>query len=671
MPTRSIAALQRLRRERDEARRDADRMRRAVDYADKLFRHSMRPMVIYDPAGGFIDCNEAAVRIYGMKSREDVIGLTPLDVQAPIQRNGIASADMMVNRKRLRAASAMRTGMEVFEALHQRPDGTQWDARVHLMRFEHEGRPLLQFTLEDVTEQRRQERMLMFNQYVVEHGGPMLWLETVHFTVVYANRAAHDHFGCAPGTLAGRPAPQLHANCSLAAYALHVADMRQHGGLIAFETQHRCDDGRLVEAEVSGFLADSGDGERLVLSLKDVTAQKHAQAQLLHAKEQAEDATRVKSEFLANMSHEIRTPMNGIIGMSHLALRSGLPPQQQHYVESIQRSAKVLLALLNDILDFSKIEAGKLQVEQVPFDLGEVLRNLASMIGQPAEDKGLRLVFDTPTDLPPRLLGDPLRLTQVLANLGSNAIKFSQQGEVTVGVDWQPTPPPEDAVLLRLEVRDTGPGIDPAQQARLFRAFEQGDTSTSRRFGGSGLGLAICRHLVELMGGRIDVESQPGVGSCFFFELRLQRQPDDCGQPAVPAPGWAARERLRGKRLLLAEDNPINQELAVALLEEVGAEVTVAPDGQAALACLAEQPFDLVLMDCQMPVMDGYDAARAIRQQTHWAGLPIIAMTANAMRGDHARALACGMNDHIAKPLDVDTMFATIARWLPPSADSA
>ena len=431
--------------------------------------------------------------------------------------NGIASADMMVNRKRLRAASAMRTGMEVFEALHQRPDGTQWDARVHLMRFEHEGRPLLQFTLEDVTEQRRQERMLMFNQYVVEHGGPMLWLETVHFTVVYANRAAHDHFGCAPGTLAGRPAPQLHANCSLAAYALHVADMRQHGGLIAFETQHRCDDGRLVEAEVSGFLADSGDGERLVLSLKDVTAQKHAQAQLLHAKEQAEDATRVKSEFLANMSHEIRTPMNGIIGMSHLALRSGLPPQQQHYVESIQRSAKVLLALLNDILDFSKIEAGKLQVEQVPFDLGEVLRNLASMIGQPAEDKGLRLVFDTPPDLPPRLLGDPLRLTQVLANLGSNAIKFSQQGEVTVGVDWQPTPPPEDAVLLRLEVRDTGCGMSAEVQRRIFEPF-----FTTKPVGsGTGLGLSISYGIVERHGGRLTAGNHPRGGALFTLRLPL------------------------------------------------------------------------------------------------------------------------------------------------------
>lgn len=405
--------------------------------------------------------------------------------------------------------------------------------------------------------------------------------------------------------------------------------------------------------------------------LLEVRIQQRTEA-LEEAMHRAMAASQAKSEFLANMSHELRTPMNGILGMIDIVLDGGIEREQREHLEIAQTCAHSLLALLNDILDLSKIEAGKMVIEKIPYDIRRLLEDSLRSHASRARQKGILLQSSFSSALPGRVLGDPLRLRQILNNLVSNAVKFTEQGSVELNVDATAADAGRRATV-RIEVRDTGSGIPTDKIEVIFDKFTQADGSITRRYGGSGLGLAITRKLVEMHGGTISVESEVGRGSCFVVEL-----PFEVALKPGESDDWAARQAGRepvsktvipGYRILVVEDNHVNQRVVTAVLRKNGFKVVVASDGQQALELLRKQPFDLVLMDVQMPLLDGIEATRRIRGELSLGHLPIVAMTAHAMIGDRERCLQAGMDAYLAKPVQPAHLISIINQHIRSSRD--
>lgn len=412
----------------------------------------------------------------------------------------------------------------------------------------------------------------------------------------------------------------------------------------------------------------NGGPDKIVGTIQDVTDLRLVEKELIAAREAALESSRLKSSFLANMSHEIRTPINGVIGMTGLLADSPLQPEQKEYVDAIARSANALLVIINDILDVSKIEAGKLDIETVPFDLDEIISDVGKLASLETKKKKLQFNVQNPRDIEHLLQGDAGRIRQVLMNLISNAIKFTTRGKVELRVE-QIACNETDSIQIRFIIQDTGIGIEPHTLEKLFKPFTQADASTTRRFGGTGLGLSISKQLVELMGGKIGASSTQGKGSTFWFTLPFKL--GDARKVVASPQELGKLPNFGGARVLIAEDNFINQKVAYGILEKLGCKPHCVGNGLEALSALSDLPFDLVLMDCQMPELDGFEATARIRSsKTAWSKIPIIAMTANVVKGDRERCLEAGMNDYISKPVKITELAKLIEHWFKASGSS-
>jgi PAS domain S-box-containing protein len=500
---------------------------------------------------------------------------------------------------------------------------------------------------------------------------PIIIFDQATFEIVAVNRSVVENYGYTREELLSMTIPDLVPEWEHEKFLESRARLAQEGSerrrrLWSGPWHHRRKDGSMVELEILGNDIEFDGRQCRVSFCTDVTVHNKVVAELARAREEAVEASNLKSAFLANMSHELRTPMNGVIGMTSLLLDSELNEEQRAFAEQAVRSGEQMLAIINDILDISKLEAGRVELDMTVFDLRDALADACAGARAEATAKGVAFVVEVAPELAAPLRGDCRRIQQIVTNLVSNAVKFTRSGTVAVAVAVKDMV--KDRVAIELSVSDTGIGIAPEVVARMFDPFAQAEVATTRHYGGTGLGLAIVRELAELMGGGVSARSEPGVGSTFVVAIELETVSQlDAERPAAPAQPAAGPRWTAPPRVLVVEDSAVNQIVAARLIERVGCDVQVAADGRDALAALARERFSAVLMDCQMPVLDGYSATAELRERERAGSrhTPVIAMTAYAMEGDRARCLAAGMDDYISKPLERGELEAVLRRWIP------